>query len=525
METRELLMIAGVFAISMLVLANATNMIAEYVRTRYAHSLGHWLRIRLATQISSQPYSFFLENNSGILVKKVVGDVMMFVSGVLLPLLDALARLITILLLVATLFLVHPTIAITATLALALFYLTIFKALGQRRKAVSEGMREGIRGTHREINQLFSGIKPIKVHQAESFFLKKFWGFSEKQARLMAYMPLYQNGPRYLIEPLAFGGLVAIVITLAAQGRSFADVLPNLGVMALAGYKLLPALQLFYSQLTQITTSSHALEEVYTEFNAEHLAEIELSSLEEKSPKTNPMTWNKEIRLNNLSFEYPNSGKQVLNDINLVIPKNSSVAFVGETGSGKSTLIDLILGLHSPTEGSIEIDGVPLHRNNIQAWQASIGYVPQDIFLIDDTVAKNIALGLNEEEIDFDHLRQVCDTAQILSFIEEELEAGFSTQVGERGIRLSGGQRQRIALARALYHNPSVVILDEATSALDNKTEEALVTAINSLKESLTLIVIAHRLTTIQECDTIYDLSKNANLSPASAHHDPEATA
>lgn len=513
MDNRDLLVVAGVFAILMLVLANAMNLMAEYVRVRYAHSFGHWLRIRLIRQIASQPYGYFLETNSSLLVKKVVGDVMQYTTGVLLPLLDAFARSITALLLIATLFLVHPGIAAIATLVFALFYITVFKTLGRIRRETSAGLKQAMRGTHKEVTQLFAGIKPIKVHRAEEHFLQEFWTFSEQQSRLSGRIPLYQNGPRYLVEPLAFGGLVAIVIFLAVQGRPFADVLPNLGVMALAGYRLLPAVQLLYGQLTQISTMHHALDEVYDEFRQ---VEQRWADRQDRAVLTGfrqtaqPLPFEKAITLENLSFAYEPGGRKILDNINLTIPKNSSVAFVGETGSGKSTLVDLILGLHQPTGGQIRVDDTPLSPDTIPAWQQTIGYVPQDIFLIDDTLARNIALGIPDTAISQPRLQDVCQIAQILNFIEKDLPQGFHTVVGERGVRLSGGQRQRIGLARALYHDPEILILDEATSALDSNTEARFVKAIEFLQGQITLLTIAHRLGTVRSYDQTIELFQRA---------------
>ncbi|MEX2552925.1 MAG: ABC transporter ATP-binding protein, partial [Actinomycetota bacterium] len=333
-------------------------------------------------------------------------------------------------------------------------------------------------------NQLFGAIKPVKVHRAEEHMIARFWTHSERFSRLNARIPLFQNGPRYLIEPIAFGGLVVIVIYLAVQGRDFSDVLPNLGVMAFAGYRLLPAMQLLYGQLTQITTMRHTLDEVYDEFReAEQFEEEQRDSAARTGHFTRvpPLQWEKEIRLSNLSFTYPGNQTATLDKVNLTIPKNTSLAVVGPTGSGKSTLVDLVLGLLRPTGGELLIDGQPLTPENIPAWRAGIGYVPQDIVLLDDTLARNIAFGVPDEEIDPARLESVCRSAQIFEFIQSELPQKFQTITGERGVRLSGGQKQRIGLARALYHNPTLLVLDEATSALDTKTEDGVMQAIASL--------------------------------------------
>jgi ABC-type multidrug transport system fused ATPase/permease subunit len=509
MDNRQLLFTAGVIAIAALLLSNAVNLIAEYARTRYAHSFGHWLRVRLLRRIVSQPYGYFLQRNSADLLKKVMGDVLNYVNGVLLPLLDSVARALTAALLLATLFFVHPLIALAAAVGFGAFYLIIFRLLAQKRREINESFKISSAGSYREAHQMLSGIKPLKVHRAEEHFLARFSAHSHTIAKISGQVPIFANSPRYLIEPLAFGGLVVIVLILAAKGRNFSDVLPNLGVMALAGYRLLPALQLLYSQLTQLASMRHSLDEVYDEFVAAESAKgTETAGSDAQILRAKAFDWNQAITLDGISFNYPQAAKPILGGLSLTIRKNSSIAFIGPTGSGKSTLVDLLLGLHRPTDGRILVDGQPLTPELIPAWQASIGYVPQDIFLIDDTIARNIALGVPETEIDPARLRRVCATAQILDFIEGELPQGFQANVGERGVRLSGGQRQRLGLARALYHQPSLLILDEATSSLDTDTEARLVKALRSLSGKFTMVIVAHRLSTVVNCDLVVDLGK-----------------
>jgi ATP-binding cassette subfamily C protein len=306
-------------------------------------------------------------------------------------------------------------------------------------------------------------------------------------------------------------------LLLAVKGRDFSDILPNLGVMALAGYRLLPSLQLLYSQLTQISSMRHALDEVYDEFvAAETDASVSRRPGSEYLAAAEPLYCNDAITLRDVSFRYPSKSRPALDGLCLIIPKNSSVGVIGPTGSGKSTLVDLLLGLYQPTAGEILIDGRPLTPAVVPVWQASIGYVPQDIFLIDDTIARNVAFGLPNDKIDSARLREACDVAQLLEFIEAELPDGFDTNVGERGIRLSGGQRQRIGLARALYHRPSLLILDEATSALDVATEAKLLDALRSLAGKLTMVVAAHRFSAIANCDQLIDLGELAGAVKSS---------
>jgi ABC-type multidrug transport system fused ATPase/permease subunit len=511
MENRQLLLAAGVIAIAGLLASNAVNLLAEYARTRYAQNFAHWLRVRLLRRMASQPYTYFLQRNSGDLLKKILGDVTNYTIGVLLPLLDTVARVLTAVLLLVTLFLVQPVIAVSAAIVLGGFYVITFRLLTRKRREVDENLRISVGALFREAQQMLGGIKPVKVHRAEEHFLSQFATHSAVLAKMSARLPILANSARYLVEPLAFGGLVVAVLLLAAKGRDFSDILPNLGVMALAGYRLLPSLQLLYSQLTQVSSMRHAVDEVYDEFVAvETDRSIPPAISSDALTRARPFRWNDSITLREISFRYPGVSRPVLHGISLIIAKNTSLGVIGPTGSGKSTFVDLLLGLYQPAAGDILIDGRPLTPALVPAWQASIGYVPQDIFLIDDTIARNVAFGLPDDEIYSEQLREACATAQILDFIETELPAGFDTIVGERGIRLSGGQRQRIGLARALYHRPSLLILDEATSALDMATEAKLLDALRSLAGKLTMVVAAHRLSAVANCDQLVDLTDEA---------------
>jgi len=505
MGNRELLITAGVIAIVALLLSNAVNLLAEYVRTRYAQGFGHWLRVRLLRRMAAQSYGYFLQRNSGDLLRKVMGDVMGYIGGVLLPLLDGTSRALTAALLLATLFLVQPMIALATAVGLGVFYVVVFRLLARKRQEANQGFRKAFSGSYRDAQQMLGGIKPIKVHRAEEHFLSRFAGHSAAVAQMSARVPILTNSTRYLVEPLAFGGLVLAVVALAARGREFSDILPNLGVMAVAGYRLLPALQLLYGQVTQFTSMRYSLDEVFEEFVAAEQDE-KSGNVEISLGKSRPIEWQDAITLDEVSFIYPGNDRRVLDRFSVTIQKNTSIGFIGPTGSGKSTLIDLLLGLHRPASGRVLIDGKPLTPELIPSWQATIGYVPQELFLIDDTIARNIALGVPDNEIDNTRLREVCVMAQILDFIERELRDGFQTTVGERGVRLSGGERQRLGLARALYHRPSLLLLDEATSALDTATEAKLIEALRNLSGKLTIVTVAHRLSTVTGCDKLVNL-------------------
>ena len=422
------------------------------------------------------------------------------------PMLDVVARAFTCLLLLITLLFIQLKIALAAAVVLTGFYLAVYFALKKRRKWMSDEFKLAFRGTAKFLQQLLTGIKPIKVHEVEEAFANQFSEPSKKLAEHGPWLPILAQVPRHIIEPVAFAGMIALVIYFNMKGRDMAAILPNMGVMALAGHKLLPAVQLVYGQLTKISASRYTLEEVYEEF--ENAGSLNLVLRDQARPE--PLAWSESLSLHDIRFAYPNNDKQIFNDLNVTIPKNSSVAFVGPTGSGKSTIVDIITCLHKPQAGTVEVDGQKIDSRNRSAFLASIGYVPQEVFLVDDTLVGNIALGIKAENIDHDAVREAARAAQILDFIENELPNGFATEVGERGVRLSGGQRQRIGLARALYRNPSILIFDEATSALDNETEAKLMESIYALAGQKTIIMIAHRLSTVSDCDRIYQLENGS---------------
>ena len=508
MDQNTLLIWAGIVSIALLFLSNAVTLAGEVIRTRYGHGLGHFLRTRLMEAMAARPYGYFLERNSGALLQKVVGDVMQFINAVFLPLMESLSRLVTLGFLLLTVFLVQPVIALGAAVLLGGFYGIAFLLLRHRSHLLGEGLQKANRGAIITAQQFLGGIKPVLVHGKQKFFIDEFARHSVAQARIHPWMPIYGNGPRYLVEPIAFGGLVAAVIWLAAHGRAFSDILPNLTVMALAGYRMLPSIQILYGQLSQINAMRYTVGEIEAE-----LAEIGAASKRIKPPEqveeVLPLSFEKAIRLENITFNYPGSSRAVLENFSLEIPKNSSVGIIGPTGSGKSTLVDIVLGLHRPQSGGIRVDDRVLRPEDFGSWRSIIGYVPQDIYLLDASVAANIAFGIPSDEVDQAALREAAEAAQILNLIEFELPAQWNTVVGERGVRLSGGQRQRIGLARAVYHRPQVLILDEATSALDTETEAEVLKAITFLQGKVTMIIVAHRLSTIQGCERTCRLESN----------------
>ncbi len=334
----------------------------------------------------------------------------------------------------------------------------------------------------------------------EPFFLNQYTRYSERFVRVETYIRLVSGLPKFILEGIAFGGIILLVLFLSVRTENVVSMIPTISLFAFAGYRMMPALQSIYSSSMNIYFNQAILDQIVEEVKGTDAG----AGANLKEDSTPPMSFKHRIELRDLAFSYLRSDIPTLKDININVKKNSMIGFVGTTGSGKTTLVDVILGLLPPHEGQILIDGVPLTEENTRSWQKLIGYVPQEIFLTDTSIASNIAYGVSEEDFDMNKVRQAAKIAAIDQFIDEELPQGYDTVVGERGVRLSGGQRQRIGLARALYNNPPILILDEATSALDGTTEDAVMEAISQASSERTMFLIAHRISTVKECDTIY---------------------
>jgi ABC-type multidrug transport system fused ATPase/permease subunit len=332
--------------------------------------------------------------------------------------------------------------------------------------------------------------------------LNRFDGPSLRYAKHTATQHIIGKMPRFLMEILAFGGMLLVILYLMKNHDGFSEIIPILALYTLAAYRLMPALQQVYSQVTTLRFSISALNILHDDLELLNQPGIEELPLQEAKP----LGINQHISLSDVNFQYPGQEGSAINGINLNIPVKTTVGFVGSTGSGKTTIVDIILGLLQPNSGRVIVDNILINSENIRAWQKTIGYVPQQIYLSDDTIAANIAFGNDPNSIDYEAVESAARIANIHEFIVEKLPNGYHTKVGEQGVRLSGGQRQRIGIARALYYNPKVLIFDEATSALDSVTERSVMEAVHRLGQKKTIIMIAHRLSTVRECDCIYIL-------------------
>lgn len=454
----------------------------------------------------SQPYFFHLSHSSAELIRSINTDIVMMFQGIL-ALLQFFAEILVCLVLGSFLFFTDPQITIIIVIALLLFVVLFTKKIKSYLSYIGEEDRKFSMGIVKWLQQSFGGLKETKIMHREKFFLEKFEEQYSQWADLEKIYRNLQMIPKPIMETLSITALMIAIILKLLSGTQMSSFMTTISVFAIAAFRLLPSFNRITGYVSVIIFNFPAFEAVYQDLKRvdELLGTSYLTTQDAKEA----LPLREKIQIRNLSYKYPEGEDYVLRDVNISIPKNKSIALVGPSGAGKTTLADLILGVLEPTKGNILIDEADAFTH-LTAWQKNVGYIPQTIYLMDDTIRNNIIYGA--EAADEERLMKAVEEAQLKEFIES-LSEGLDTEVGERGIRLSGGQRQRIGIARALYSNPEVLVLDEATSALDNETEKAVMDAIDSLSGSKTLIIIAHRLTTVENCDIKYEV-KNGGVNP-----------
>jgi len=500
---RSFLVFAGVGALALLIVSNGFTAFVEWLLLRYSWNLNHDLSVKLLREYLAKPYVFFLDRNTSSLATNILSEAKQAVRGFVLAALQLLSRGIVTLFVLALLVSLYPLLALMTFGFLGAAYGITFLFV-RRGMAESGRLRsQADRARFQAASEALSGIKDIRILGREEPFLRRFARHSRVYEKQMARQQVIASVPRYAFETIAFGGMLLIVLVLLLRGQGVQDIVPTLGVFAFATMRLLPALQSLFAALTALRFSTPSIDVLHRDLEA-------LGRRPQPSRPAAPLPFRESIELRNVRFTYPGAPKPVLDGFDLRIEANTTVGLVGATGSGKTTTVDILLGLLEPEEGQLLVDGVPITEENRRAWQANLGYVPQQIYLADDTIAANIAFGVRPEEIDMAAVERAARLANVHDFIVSELPDGYETVVGERGVRLSGGQRQRLGIARALYHDPKVLVFDEATSALDNVTEESIFRAVSELGKSKTIVMIAHRMSTVRGCDVIYVLDRGA---------------
>ena len=496
----EFIFLFGILVFLLLIFSLSFKALTIYTQIRFSAMREYTIGKRLVASFLNQPYSWFLNRHSADLGKTILSEVSIVISHGIKPIMNLITYSTITLMLVILLIFVDPKLSVIVGLTLGIIYSIIYKFTRSFLKRIGKERMRANEERFKIITEAFGAAKEIKVSNLEQIYTQRFSEPAKTAAKHSASAQLISNLPKYALEAIAFGGMILMVLYLISRSGTFVQALPIISLYAFAGYRLMPSIQQIYVSLSQLRYVESSLDALYNDLK--DMKEFNTHS------ENDVFTFKKEIKLNNVSYNYPNSQRTTLRNIDLIIPSRATVGLVGTTGSGKTTLVDVILGLFEPNSGNLEIDGQILNNNNVRSWQKSIGYVPQHIFLADDTIAANIAFGKEKKEIDLKAVEFASKIANLHEFVVKELPQGYNTTIGERGVRLSGGQRQRIGIARALYYKPQLLILDEATSALDNLTEQAIMQAIHNLGKDITTILIAHRLSTVKKCDTIFLLEK-----------------
>lgn len=496
----QFLIIMAIVLVVIYIVKNLYLLFMYDVQFRFTNNNQRRVAYKIMECYMKQTYLFHVSKNISELQRNVTIDVNMFFAAVL-SVIQLITEAVVCVLLVIYLFITDKSITIGVAVLLFIFAIVFLKIFKNTAKELGATTREKSMEMNKWIRQSFEGIKEVKILNRENFFLQhvddNYFAFAEAQRKSQ----LISIAPRPMFEAVCVSALISVVAIKIARGVDLEYFVPILSVFAIAAFRLLPSFGRLTSNINAITYNKSAVDAVYND-----LKEVEylMADNKERNNNRDMIVLKKAIYINHLSFKYPAVDQYVLENATLQIPKNKSVAFVGPSGAGKTTLADIILGVLEPESGEVLADDVNIYENPY-GWHKNLGYIPQAIYLMDDSIKNNILFGIPEAEADHDAVWRALEDAQLKEFVEG-LDEGIDTVIGERGVRLSGGQRQRIGIARALYNDPEILILDEATSALDNETEAAVMDAINGLQGRKTLIIIAHRLSTIENCDLIYEV-------------------
>lgn len=494
----EFIYFLGFLVFVFLVFSISFKALTIYIKAHFLQMVGYSISKNLFQTYLNQPYSWFLDRNSADLGKNILSEVGLVLNQGLTPMFNLITQSTIIVFILFFLLLVNFKLTLSVIIVIGGSYYLIFSFFRKYLYGIGEKRLIANRLRFKFLSEAFGASKEVKLAGLEKIFINKFSTPSLIFAKSQANSNVISTLPRYFIEAVLFGGMLSLILFIIAKTGNFTDSIPIIAVYAYAGYRIMPSVQQIYQDNSILRYSSATIDKIYYDFKS--------LKVNNSIQNENTLSLNKAITLNQISYNYPNSKRTTLKDISLTIPAKTKVGFIGPTGCGKTTTIDIILGLLEPQKGTLEIDGEVINNYNRRSWQRSIGYVPQHIYLSDDTIAANIAFGVDSKNINQDMIEKSSKIVNLHKFVFDELPNQYHTIIGERGVRLSGGQRQRIGIARALYHNPKVLILDEATSALDNETEKLIIDAMDNLDKNMTVIIIAHRLNTIKDCDIVFKL-------------------
>ena len=498
-NTTAFIIFVAVILIIIYILKNVYLCFMYYAQYRFTYDNRRKVATRMLNAYLKQPYSYHRIHSSSELMRNISTDTERMFDCVL-SILQLFTEGCVCIVLVIYLFIMDKSITVGVGVILSFFLLVFYRGFKKYLNHVGNENRKYAARITQWLQQSFGGIKETKILEREDYFLDQFDYNYKKSAGYDRKYRFLQVAPRPIMEMVFVAAILAVIIIKLLNGTQSAYFVSTLSVFAIAAFRLMPSINRITNYMSVLMFTKGSVEKVYEDLReVERLEKNRIVISERDSLKLQ-----KEIQIKNLSFRYPDASECVLENINFTIQKNNSIALIGPSGAGKTTLADIILGVLEPTEGEICVDGTGI-QDCLSAWHRNIGYIPQSIYLMDASIRENIAFGIQKDQIDEECLERAIEEAQLKEFVDS-LPEKTDTVIGEGGVRLSGGQRQRIGIARALYNDPDVLVLDEATSALDNETEKAVMDAIDRLAGSKTLIIIAHRLTTITNCDVIYEV-------------------
>ena len=496
----DFLFYSGVIVLVMLTFSTVISMFTTWRLSIFGARIGTEIADRLYSYYMQQSWQFHASGSSAQLTKQVSTEAARISSQIVQPLMIMNSKLVLALFISISIVIYDPVIAILGLFIFSLAYFVLYRLVRQKLESNGQQLSEVSTQRFRLMNEGFGGIKDVLLLNRSHDFITRFHDSGKVFARAQGTNIAISQVPRYFIELIAFGAMISLVLVLIkVHSGNLGEVLPILAVYALAAFKLLPALQQIYSSLSQIKGNTAAFEAVKDDLERS----FDSQKTSSDTVVSTPIDLKRSIKLSNIEFSYPGKERPAVDGVNMSIPVNSVIGLVGSSGSGKSTLIDLLLGLLTPQQGGIYVDDVRITADNKRAWQDLLGFVPQSIFLSEGSIAENIAFGIPAKDISLKQVNKALNLANLTELVEQ-LPDGVNTRVGERGVQLSGGQRQRIGIARALYHEAEVLVFDEATSALDGITEKIVMDAIHEFSGQKTIVMIAHRLKTVEKCDLIY---------------------
>ena len=494
------ILIMAIALIGIYIFKNVYLIILNVAQNHFTTNNSRRMSVKLMKCYMDQGYLYHSEHNVADLERNVNRDISSFIY-VLTNMLQLITELLVCILLAAFLLITDFVTSIMLVAILALFMFFFIKVVKRRLKYYGSESRVADADKNKYFLEAFGGIKEVKATSNEDFFIDRFENAFKRFALMEQKRLILTFIPRPIMESICICGLLLFMSIRIVMGANVNDFIPVMSVFAVAAIRMLPSFNRISGYLGSIMFYKSSIDELYDDLK--EAAKLNDQSYDEEAKDILPSN----IEVRNLSFAYPSRrDKKILDKVDLIIPLNKSVAFVGPSGAGKTTLADLILGVLDPDEGSVKVGDIDVIKNK-KSWHKNIGYIPQSTFLTDDTIKANVAFGIDTEEIDDQKVWKALEAAQLADFVREQPD-GIESRVGDRGVKISGGQRQRMGIARALYHNPEYIVLDEATSALDNETEKAVMDAIYQLAGKKTMIIIAHRLTTIKNCDIIYEVNE-----------------